>query len=132
MAGVGLHHHRQFELAYPLVGQAEADDAGTLADHHRHLFVGHGFGGEDEIPFVLPIFIVGHQHAAAGTQSCQRRFDTGNGITKFTEKRLIHGKTPKQDKDQNQGMERQTEIGMQRPAHGACLQYLSYPLSSGL
>ena len=85
MAGVRLHHHGQLELAYPLVGQAEADDAGAFADHHGHLFVGHGFCGEDEVTLVLPIFIIGHQHALTGTQCGQRGFDAGNGITKFTE-----------------------------------------------
>ena len=85
VAGVGFHHHRQFELANPLVGQAEADDAGALADHQRHLFIGHGLGGENEVALVLPIFIVGHQHAASGTQGRQGCFDTGNGITEFTE-----------------------------------------------
>ncbi len=85
VAGVGLHHHGQFELAHPLIGQAEANDAGALADHQRHLFVGHGLRGENEVALVLPIFIVSNQNAATGTQGCQRRFDTSNGITEFTE-----------------------------------------------
>lgn len=85
VAGVGLHHHRQLELANPLVGQTEADDAGALADHHGHLLVGHGFCGKDEIAFVLAIFIIGHQHTLTGTQGGQRGFDASNGITEFTE-----------------------------------------------
>ncbi|CCJ94124.1 hypothetical protein BN131_1797 [Cronobacter malonaticus 681] len=91
-AGVVFHHHRQVELFTAFFGQAQADNAAAVTDGQRHLFNGHGFGGENHVAFVFTVLVIEHHHAAPFAQCGDRVFHAFKSGAKSRKKRLIHGK----------------------------------------
>ena len=79
-AGVVADHHRQLKAADVLIGQAEADNAAAFADEQGHLFGGQVFGGENEIAFVFPVFIIDQKNAMPATEGGQGCFYAVLGI----------------------------------------------------
>ena len=66
MAGaVLLAHERQAQSVDPLLGQREADQAAGVFGHEVDGIGGRELGGDDQVAFILPVFVV-HQdeHAA--------------------------------------------------------------------
>ncbi len=61
-------HRRQLQTLAALAGKREANEAATEARHEVDRFRRDVVGGDDEIAFVLAIFLVDEDHHAAGGQ----------------------------------------------------------------
>ena len=70
LAGVHFHHHRQLQLTATRFGDTQAHNTAAMTNRERHLLWRNGFGGKNQIAFVLAIFIIQHQYTAASTQCC--------------------------------------------------------------
>jgi hypothetical protein len=64
---VVAHHQRQVELAAALLGQRQADQSAAPLGHEVDRFGRAVLGGNDEVAFVLAVFLVDQDHHAAGT-----------------------------------------------------------------
>jgi hypothetical protein len=82
--GVGVlgDHRRQAQFVGPSGGHGDADDAGRVTDHERHLLLGHQLGSDDQVALVLPVGVVGdHDHPAAGQRRQSPLHRLGRGMT---------------------------------------------------
>ncbi len=66
--GVVPDHGRQLQLPGFFGGDAETDDPAAAADQPGHLCDGDAFGRKDQVPFVLPVFVVGEQDSRSPAQ----------------------------------------------------------------
>lgn len=55
---VVLDHLRQIELFGALRKDRRADESRTVPHHEGHLLSGHGFGGDDQVRFVLATGVI--------------------------------------------------------------------------
>jgi hypothetical protein len=77
--GVVLGHGEEAQIVGALLGEGEADEAATVAGHEVDGFGGDVFGGEGEVAFVFAVFVVDHDHHAAGADFGEGSGDVGEG-----------------------------------------------------
>ena len=65
---IRIDHGWQAEIACALPAHRHADDAGAVADRESHQLRRRVRGSEDQVPFVLPVGIVDHDHRLAPAQ----------------------------------------------------------------
>ena len=62
---VAIDHQRQRQLLAAIPGQGQADEATTVARHEVDVFRADTGGGHDQVPFVLPVFVIHQDHHLA-------------------------------------------------------------------
>ena len=72
-------HQRELQLVEARALERQADDAARVADHERHLLGRHLLGRDDEVAFVLAIFVVDHDDELAAFDGVDRCFDLVEG-----------------------------------------------------
>ena len=84
------NHHRKIELIETLANDGETDDAAGVSEHHANLVRRGIFGSNDEIAFVLTIFVIDHyHHLPAGDRldylldPCERHSLASNSLSTY-------------------------------------------------
>ena len=72
---VAGHHGRKRQAVAVAVFHAHADVAGAVAHHEGHELWGGKLGGEDEVAFILAVFIVNDHNGLARGDVCDGAFD---------------------------------------------------------
>ncbi len=72
-------HLHQVELAAAFLGQRQADQAAGFAGHEADRGRGAGIGGQQDVAFVLAIFVIDQDDHLAGPEILDDRFDGMDG-----------------------------------------------------
>ncbi len=77
--GILLRHGKEAQMIGALLGKREADEAATVARHKVDGLGGDVLGGQRKVALVLAVFVVDHDHHAAGTDFIECAGNVGKG-----------------------------------------------------